>query len=118
MAEWKDILNDNERSLSDEELLSYINEQTSASDKKRIAELAIDSFENDALEGLQGITNPGVTRKHVAELKQDLQKKLRSKKGKRFRKKTSEMQWIIFAAVLLLLVVILTFTILKMIEKS
>ena len=115
MADWKDILSDDERPLSDGELLQYINAQTLAVDKQQIKDIATDVFEKDALEGLQKLKSPGDTPKHVAKLKQQLKKQLSSnKKQRNQRTKNKDMQWILFAVILLLITCVLAYFIIKM----
>ena len=114
MADWKDILNNDERPLSEEDLLNYLNKNTSEIDKKQIEEIATEDFEADALEGLKLLPNADVTQNHVAALKHQLQKQLRNKKLKRARKPNNEMQWILYTAILLLLTCVLAYVVIRM----
>ncbi len=114
MADWKDILNNDERPLSEEDLLNYLNTNTSEIDKKQIEEIASEDFEADALEGLKLLPNTDVTQKHVATLKHQLRKQLRSKKFKLPRKTNNEMQWILYTAILLLLTCVLAYVVIRM----
>ena len=115
MADWKDILIDDERPLSDDELLQYISAQTVAADKQQIMDIATDDFEKDALEGLQKLKSPGDTPKHVAKLNQQLKTQLSSsKKQRNQRTKNKDMQWILFAVILLLVTCVLAFIVIRM----
>jgi hypothetical protein len=41
MADWKDILNNDERQLSEDDLLKYLNMQSSENDKKQSIEASV-----------------------------------------------------------------------------
>lgn len=73
MADWKDILSDNEQQLSEEELLKYLDDNVPEEEKYSI-EKKIDNspFEADALQGLLQVQNKENLHKHVNQLNQKL----------------------------------------------
>lgn len=116
MSDWKDILNNDERPLSEDDLFNYLNTKTSEIDKKQIEDIATEDFETDALAGLKQLSNPTIAKKQVAALKQQLQKQLRNNKLKRPRKTNNEMQWIFYTTILLLLICVLTYVVIKLVK--
>lgn len=70
MADRKDILSNNNEQLSDEDVLKYLNTNTSEKEKYAIEKrLADTSFESDAVDGLQHIKNPELLKNHVKPVK-------------------------------------------------
>jgi hypothetical protein len=80
MAEWKNILPDNNEQLSNEDLLKYLDSRTSEEEKYAIEKKFSDtSFESDAIDGLQQIKSQERLKNHVSQLDQKLQQQLISK---------------------------------------
>ncbi len=114
MADWRDILDNDERQLSEEDLFNYLNTKTSEIDKKQIEDIATENFEVDALEGLKLLPNTQNTEKLVATLKHQLQKQLRSKKYKLPRKTNNEMHWILYTVIVILLICVLAYVVIRL----
>ncbi len=117
MADWKDILDDNERSLSDDELLQYIHDKTVQTDKQQIEDIATDNFESDALEGMKMMQNPEHAKQQVAILKKQLHKHLRSRTKRTNKSPKADAHFIIYAIVILLLTCVLVYTVVKMLKR-
>jgi hypothetical protein len=111
MADWKDILSDREEQLSEEDLLKYVDENTSE-DEKRLIELKIDSnpFETDALQGLLQVQNKTQLKKQVNQLNQKLQQ-LTSKRHRKQKRKIDSSEIIIITVILLLFVFVVCYAI-------
>ena len=118
MADWKDILNNEERTLGEDELLQYINGNTLPEQKQQIENLASDSFEADALEGIQKLQNPTNAKQHAAALKTQLRKHLRSKKRRKTKTPNGDAQFIVYAVIILLLICILVYTVVKVLSSK
>lgn len=117
MADWKDIWNDNERPLSDDELLQYIHAQTGQQDKQQIEEIATDDFEADALQGLQLLQNPEHAKRQVNDLKKQLHKHLRSRKKRTNKSPKPDAHFILYAIIILLITCVLVYTVVKMLRQ-
>ncbi len=114
MADWKEILSDDNEQLSEEELLRYLDENTPEEEKLAIKKRAEDTaFERDALEGLQKIKTERVKR-DVKLLNQKLHHQLQSKKHRQEKGKIKDFQLIIFAILILLLISILGYVVIRM----
>ena len=115
MADLKDILYDNGEPISEEDLLKYLNKNTSSEEKQAIENLSGD-FENDALQGLKQVKNSDDLQKQVKLLKHNLQQQLNKKNKKKDKRKIAGMNWMIVAIILLLLICVLGFVLIKMIS--
>ena len=111
MADWKDILNNDERTLGEDELLQYINGNILPEQKQQIENLATDNFEADALEGIKKLQNPSKAKQHAAALKTQLHKHLRSKKRRKNKIPKGDSQFIVYAVIILLLICLLVYTV-------
>lgn len=110
MADRKEILPDNSEQLTDEDLLKYLNSNTSEEEKNAIEKrLASMSFESDAIDGLQQIKNPERLKNHVNQLNQKLQHQLLTKKHKKQKKNIKDFEWVILAILILLFICIITY---------
>ena len=119
MAEWKNILPDNNEQLSNEDLLKYLDSSTSEEEKYAIEKKFSDtSFESDAIDGLQQIKSQERLKNHVSQLNQKLQQQLISKKHRKQKRKIKDFQWIILAVVILLLLCLISLAIISMHNKN
>ncbi len=119
MAEWKNILPDNNEQLSNEDLLKYLDSNTSEEEKYAIGKKFGDtSFENDAIDGLKQIKNQERLKNHVSQLNQKLHQQLVSKKHRKEKRKIKDFEWIILSIVILLLLCIISLAIISMHNKN
>jgi len=109
MADWKDILSDSEEQISEEDLLKYVDDNTS-DDEKRLIELKIHSnpFESDALQGLLQVQNKTQLKKQVNQLNQKLQQ-ITGKRHRKQKKKIDSSEIIFITVILLLFVFIICY---------
>lgn len=118
MADWKDILSDNEEQLSDEELLKYLDDNIREEDKYFIEKKINNSaFESDALQGLSQVQNKENLKKQVSQLNQKLYQ-LTSKKTRKEKRKINIYQWIILTILILLFVCIIGYVIISLQNKG
>ena len=116
MADWKDILSDNNEQLSDEDLLKYLDNNTPEKEKYAIEKkLVATSFESDAIDGLQQIKNPERIKNHVNQLNQKLHQQLHTKKHKKQKRNIKDFQWIILAIIILLFICIMGYLVIHFI---
>lgn len=102
----KDILSDAEGSISQETLLKYLNGELSPEQQHEVEKQLLDnSFENDAMEGLQTLEQKEGLQLLVASLNRDLRKKLAKKKQSREQKRLKP-QWLVYFSILILLIIL------------
>lgn len=115
MAEWKDILSEEEDQLSDEDLLKYFDERTSTEEKNVIErKVGQSSFDSDALQGLSHVKNKASLLKQVNQLNRKLHQQLDAKKQRKEKRKINVYQWIILTILILLFICIVGFVIIRM----
>lgn len=114
MAEQDKILFKEEDLISEKDLLRYLDEKTPEVEKNAIEEKASEnSFESDALEGLQQI-NPERIKSDVRLLNQKLQQHLHAKKHRNDKGKIKDLQWILVAIIILLFICIVGYLIIRL----
>src|SRR4051812_29239934 len=114
MADRNDILSQNGKRLTDEELLKYLCDDQTGEKKKLSEKELTDSFESDAIAGLQQIKDEAEIRRHVRQLHQKLPHLLLHNKHRKEKKRVGEFQWTIVAILILLFLCIITYMIFRM----
>ena len=115
MADLKDILSDKNGQLSDEDLLKYLDGDTSEKEKYVIEKKLADTiFESDAVDGLKQIKNQALLKTHVAQLNQKLHQQLLSKKQKKQKRNIKDFQSTIIAILIVLFLCILTYLVIRL----
>ncbi|MBH2004490.1 MAG: hypothetical protein I8H66_07365 [Sphingobacteriia bacterium] len=106
MADWNDILND-EEPLNEQELMKYLGGNPSEEARFAIEkQMAGSAFVNDAVEGLQQLGSPEKLQALKDQLNRQLQKET-SKRTKRKKKRgIADQQWLIVAILAILLLCI------------
>lgn len=118
MADWKDILSEDEEQLSEEELLQYLNNNI-PEEEKHVIEKKINNspFEADAFQGLSQMQNKYNLKKEVAQLNQKLHQ-LTTKKPRKEKKNIKISEWIILTILVLLFICIIGYFIISLQNKS
>lgn len=94
----------------DELLLKYINDQLTGEERHELEKrLLNDSFENDAVEGLQEIDQKEKIELIVDALNRDLKKRMAKKAKARNPMKLNPQWWFYFAILILLIILILMY---------
>ena len=114
MGDLKNILSGNEEPLSEEDLLKYLENDSSLEERHSLNSLAEGSFESDALEGLKQIENTEKVKRHVKQLNQKLQKQLQAKRQRKEKGKIKDFQWIIITLLLLIFICIVGYVLIRM----
>lgn len=106
----------NEDELSEEELVNYIKQNSPDDDSHFVEEKMIDDpFLNDAVEGLQQVTDKEKISAHINDLHKNLQQQIVKSKQKKEKRKIKDLNWIVFAVILILALCVLAFTVYFMI---
>lgn len=89
--------------LNEDELMQYIKGTASDEDSHAIEEHMADSpFVNDAVEGLQNITNREKLDSYVNDLNNSLRKQLQAGKQKQSKRQIRHLDWIIMSVAIIL----------------
>jgi hypothetical protein len=112
--ELKDILDNSNKDIDNQQLIDYLSRQLSEQDTHDLEKMmANDEFVNDAVEGLQRFDNKKDLGAYVQQLNDDLKKQLEKKKARKDKRKLENYPWIHFAVVLLLLLCIIAYVVIK-----
>lgn len=118
MADWKDILSENDEQLSEEDLLKYLDSNISEEEKSEIEKkINNHSFESDAMQGLLQIQNKDNVEKHVTQLNQKL-KQLTTKKSRKEKRQINIFKWIFVVILFILFTCIICYIIVNLLNKS
>jgi hypothetical protein len=105
----------NDDELSEELLLKYAEGNLTEEERHAIESKMIDSdFMSDAAEGLGNFKNKKDIQQYITYLNQQLQKQVQRKKNRKAKRKLQNMDWVITAVVIVLLLTILGYTVLHL----
>lgn len=104
------ILADSNKDIDNQRLMDYLNGKLSAEELHEVERSMADSeFLNDAVEGLQQISNKKNMQAYVDELNASMQKTLEKKKQRRLKRRLKEDPWGLLAVVLIIALCILAY---------
>lgn len=102
----KNILSGLNKKIDQDTLLKYLNKQLSKEEQHEVEEqLLEDTFNNDAVEGLQSIDNPARLTLIAEALNRDLKERTQRKKAA-IAKRQLKPQWPLYFSILILLILI------------
>ena len=109
----KDILANSNKDIDNQQLMDYLSNQLSKTEAHGVeANMAEDEFMNDAVEGLQKIESKIKIEDYVAQLNNELIKKIAKNKIKKEKRKFKNQPTTYIAIVIILLLLIVSFIIL------
>ncbi|MFI5153575.1 MAG: hypothetical protein ACHQET_09595 [Chitinophagales bacterium] len=109
-----DILSQSNKDPDNQKLMDYLSGKLSGEERQELEKLISDNpFMNDALEGLENISDKKNLQAYVDQLNQALHQQLEIRKMNRERKKIQQYPWIYFAIILVLLICIMGFLIIR-----
>ncbi len=108
------ILADSNKDIDNQKLMDYLSNKLSRDDSHDLEKQMADSgLMNDAVEGLQQLKHEDALL-FANQLNAELKKQLAKKKYRRTKRQFKDKAWIYFAAVLILLIIIVTYMVMKM----
>ena len=119
MADWKDILSNNEEPLNEEDLKSYLQGDLTEQQKNSVEQKTSNSpFDNDALEGLQQFKNKQKLDDYVNQLNKNLHQQLSARKQRNERRRLKDNPWFILSIIIILSICIIAFYVVRMHNKN
>ncbi len=110
----KDILNNSNKDIDNQKLMDYLSKKLTAQESHELEKLmADDDFMNDAVEGLEQISDTNKMGISVDELNRGLQKQIAKNKTRKEKRKLKEQPWTYVAVLILLLLIIICYLVLK-----
>jgi hypothetical protein len=104
MADIKDILNDDSGELNEDDLMHFL-QQPQEMDA---------AFSKDAQEGLGAFKNNDKLQQYVAQLNQNLQQQLHTRKQHKEKRKIGHLSWPILALIIILTLCILGYAMIRL----
>ncbi|HXB92109.1 MAG TPA: hypothetical protein VNU72_07465 [Puia sp.] len=109
-----DILSNSNKDIDNQQLMDYLSGQLSAEQRHDVERSMADSeFLNDAVEGLQRITDKKDLQAYVEELNAGMQKNLQKKKQRRLKRHLKEEPWSYLAVILVILLCIIAYIVVR-----
>jgi len=110
----KDILGNSNKDIDNQKLMDYLSRSLSKEESHELEKLmAEDEFMNDAVEGLEQISNTKNINAYTEQLNYNLKKQLAKKKDRKEKRRLKEQPWIYLAIITLLLLCILAYIVIK-----
>ena len=113
----KDLLNilaNSNKDIDNQQLMDYLSGKLSAEDLHELEKsMAGDDFLNDAVEGLQQVSNKKAMESYVEELNAAMQKSLQKKKQRRLRRQLKEEPWTYLAIILVIVLSVLAYIVIR-----
>lgn len=110
----KDILSNSNKDIDNQKLMDYLSGKLAKEDVHDIEKQMADSeFMNDAVEGLESFQSQKDLTHLVEQLNHDLHINLERKKLRKEKRKLKDQPWVLFAIILLLVVIVISFIAVK-----
>lgn len=112
--ELKDILSNSNKDIDNQKLMDYLSGKLAKEEAHEIEKEMVDSeFITDAVEGLEQFNSKKDIHNLVDQLNRDLHKNLDRKKLRKQKRKLKDQPWLLFAIVMLLIVIVISFIVIK-----
>lgn len=113
MPDITNILRDDE--LKDTQLINYLQGNLSNAERHAIeSQMLEDNFTNDAVEGLETLSNKAQLPDYIEQLNRQLQKNITTKKQRKAKRKLKDNPWIVIAIGIILVICVLGYYILHL----
>jgi hypothetical protein len=112
------ILSHSNKDIDNQKLMDYLSGKLSEPEKQHLEQMAAgNALLNDALEGLQRLSDHKKLQAYVEQLNKELHQHIQKKSKRLERRRIREYPWIYLAAVLILLFCILGYLIIRMLHQ-
>ncbi|HVZ56054.1 MAG TPA: hypothetical protein VG870_05300 [Chitinophagaceae bacterium] len=112
--DFKDILSHLSPDIDQQTLLLYLQDRLNPEKKHEVEQKLLDNdFAGEALEGLKQFGDQQQITDLVDQLNRDLQKKLEKKKQRREKLRLREQPWLYLAALIILLLIIISYMLVR-----
>lgn len=109
---FKDILSNLSTRVDQETLLLYLQGKLSAEKKHEVEKhLLTDSFEDEAVEGLQEFRDKEQLQYMVEMLNRDLKKRTEKKKKRREKMQFKDQPWLYFSILIIILIIVICYVV-------
>lgn len=110
----KDILSGSNKDIDNQKLMDYLSGHLSAPDRHEVENnMADDAFLNDAVEGLQKMTNKKDMQGYVDQLNNDLQKQTLKNLKRKDKRRWKDQPYTYFTIIIVLILLVFCFIVIK-----
>lgn len=110
----KNILSNSNKDIDNQQLMDYLSNQLSNTEKHDLEQkMADDPFINDAVEGLQQITDKGKLAGYTEQLNKELKRQTEKNKKHKNKRKWKDQPYTYFAVILILLLIIICYLVIN-----
>lgn len=110
----KNILSNSNKDIDNQKLMDYISGKLSGPEKHEMEKLLLESdFMDDAVQGLEQFKNKKDLAGFVEQLNANLHKQLDKKNRRKAKRKLKDQSWVYLAVILILLLVIVSYLVIK-----
>jgi hypothetical protein len=108
------ILSNHDEDIDNQKLLDYLNDKLSDTEKRDFEKEIVNSdMLNDFVEGLGKFKNKKDVNALVEQLNSNLKKQLQKKKSKKLKRQIKNLNWLYFAIVMILIIILIAFIVIK-----
>jgi len=117
--DWLDILSNSNKDIDNQKLMDYLSGKLTGEALHEVERsMADNEFLNDAVEGLQQISNKKDMQVYVDQLNASMQKTLEKKKSRRLKRRLKEEPWGILAVIIIIVLCVLGFIVIRTLLKT
>ena len=118
MADWKDILSNEEDQVSEDELIKYLEGSLSEEEQHAFEKKTAGSgFTNDAVEGLQQFKNKQKLDEYVSQLNKNLHQQLTTRKQRIEKRRLKDNPWFLLSIIIILAICIIAYLVIHIHNK-
>ncbi|HEY4337205.1 MAG TPA: hypothetical protein VGM89_14945 [Puia sp.] len=115
--DWLNILANSNKDIDNQQLMDYLSGKLSGEALHELERSMADSeFLNDAVEGLQQMSNKKDMQAYVDQLNASMQKTLEKKKQRRLKRRLREDPWSLLAVILVITLCILGYVVIRKLQ--
>ncbi|HTI91569.1 MAG TPA: hypothetical protein VL727_13340 [Puia sp.] len=108
------ILSNSNKDIDNQQLMDYLSGKLSGEELHEVEKsMADNEFLNDAVEGLQRMSNKKDMQAYIDELNASMQKNLAKKKQRRIRRQLKEEPWGLLAIVLVIVLCVIGYVVIR-----
>src|SRR4051794_29516348 len=112
MSDLFNILSNSNKDIDNQKLMDYLAGKLSGDDKHEVEKwMNENDFVNEAIEGLQSVTEPANVPNYIEELNKQLSRQLQQKTRRRPRKISINLTYAIIAVLIILILAVVAFLI-------
>ena len=116
--DWLNILSNSSKDIDNQQLMDYLSGKLSGEALHEVERnMADNEFLNDAIEGLQQMSDKKNMQAYVDELNASMQKTLEKKKNRRLKRKLRENPWGILAVIIVITLCLIGYAIIRLLLK-